>query len=126
MDMYSLNCGSTPRDIAPIPSNMTSGNSTNVCPYAILIPDFHPDLVPYATFAANRGPGDITPDTDIVMTVAANSSIDVISCYYVSSMRKFLKSLSYLLKNLEPLERCSCKEIHHGCFLICQYSISWK
>jgi len=72
--MYSLNCGKVANEIAPIPRSMISGNSTIVCPNAILIPVFHPPLMPYATLAAKRGPGDMTPETEIVMTVNANSN----------------------------------------------------
>ena len=79
MAMYSRNCGKAVNEIAPIPRSMTSGSSTIVCPHAILIPVFHPPRMPYATFAVKRGPGDMTPETEIVMTVNANSS-NVVMC----------------------------------------------
>ena len=79
IDMYSLKCGNVDNEIAPIPKRMTNGNSTTVWPYAILIPDIQPPFTPYATFAVKRGPGDITPETEMVMTVMANSSMDTIT-----------------------------------------------
>ena len=54
---------------------MTNGSSTMVWPMAILIPDLAPSLSPYAMFAANNGPGAITPEAEIPMTIMANSKI---------------------------------------------------
>ena len=88
MDTYSLNCGNAESEIAPTPSSTTRGNSTIVWPYAILKPVFHPPLMPYAIFAAKSGPGDMTPDTEIVITIAANSSKDVISEINFPNTRK--------------------------------------
>jgi len=52
----------------PTPNNNIKGNSTMVCPIAIFIPEILPSRNPYITFAANNGPGDITPDAEITMT----------------------------------------------------------
>jgi len=57
----------------PTPSRMIKGNSTTVWPYAILIPAFAPCFKPYEMFAANNGPGDITPDAEINITIPANA-----------------------------------------------------
>ena len=40
--------------------------------------DFTPSLNPYVIFAANSGPGDITPDAEIIITKTANSIIWII------------------------------------------------
>ncbi len=42
---------------------------------AICIPAFPPPRKPCAMFAANNGPGAITPDAEIRITVNANSGI---------------------------------------------------
>ena len=39
-----------------------------VWPTAIFIPEIFPSRNPYITFAANSGPGDITPDAEITIT----------------------------------------------------------
>ena len=38
-------------------------------------PDFIPSLKPYVMFAANNGPGAMTPDAEIIVTSIANSII---------------------------------------------------
>jgi len=59
----------------PIPNKITNGNSTIVCPIAILKPALAPSLNPYDMFAAKRGPGAMTPDAEITITNTANSRI---------------------------------------------------
>ena len=73
-DMIVLNSGNNSSENTPIPNRMTSGNSTIVWPIAILIPDLAPPLSPCAMFAANSGPGAITPDAEITITKTENSS----------------------------------------------------
>ncbi len=55
-------------ETSPNPRIMIKGNSTIVWPTAILIPEIFPSRSPYIRFAAKRGPGDITPDAEIIMT----------------------------------------------------------
>ena len=74
IEITVLNSGNNSRENTPIPNRITSGNSTIVCPIAILMPDFAPSLSPCAIFAANSGPGAITPDAEITITNTENSS----------------------------------------------------
>ena len=50
--------------LIPQNNNTSKGNSTNVCPIAILNPIFDPYLLPYNKFTKNNGPGDNTPDVE--------------------------------------------------------------
>ena len=72
-EIQVLNSGKTCREKTPIPNKITKGNSTIVWPTAILMPDLVPSRNPYDTFAANSGPGAITPDAEITITIIANS-----------------------------------------------------
>ena len=78
IDMIVLNSGKISKENTPIPNKITNGSSTIVCPIAILIPDLTPSLKPYVIFAVNSGPGDITPDAEIIITKTANSIIWII------------------------------------------------
>ena len=49
-----------------------------MCPIAIFIPEIFPSRNPYITFAANNGPGDITPDAEITMTNPKKPNISCI------------------------------------------------
>ena len=73
IEIDALNSGNISNDNTPNPNKITKGNSTMACPMAILIPDFAPPRNPYDTFAANNGPGAITPDAEMTITVIANS-----------------------------------------------------
>ncbi len=81
IEIIVLNSGKISNDKTPIPNKITNGNSTNECPIAILIPALVPCLNPYVMFAANNGPGDITPDAEIIMTIIANSMMLLIIFY---------------------------------------------
>ena len=72
-EMISLNSGNISSDKIPIPNKITRGNSTSEWPIAILIPALLPCFNPCVIFAANNGPGDITPDAEIIITIIANS-----------------------------------------------------
>ena len=72
-EIITLNSGKVSKENTPIPNKITKGNSTMECPTAILIPDFAPSRNPYDTLAANSGPGAITPDAEIAITIIANS-----------------------------------------------------
>ncbi len=78
MDIIVLNSGKISKENTPIPNKITNGSSTIEWPMAIFIPDFTPSLNPYVIFAANSGPGDITPDAEIIITNMANSIIWII------------------------------------------------
>ena len=75
MDIVVLNSGNNSSENAPTPKRTIRGNSTIVCPNATFMPDFVPPLMPQAIFAANSGPGDMTPEAEIMMTTSANSKI---------------------------------------------------
>ena len=74
-EINTLNSGNISKENTPIPNKITKGNSTMECPMAILIPDFVPSRNPYDTLAANSGPGVITPDAEMAITITANSKI---------------------------------------------------
>ena len=84
IEIIVLNSGKISNDKIPIPNKITNGNSTSECPIAILIPALVPCFNPYVMFAANNGPGDITPDAEIIMTIIANSMILLIIFSYIS------------------------------------------
>ena len=69
MEIIVLNSGKDSKEKTPIPNKITKGNSTIVWPIAILTPDLVPSRNPYDTFAANNGPGAITPDAEITITL---------------------------------------------------------
>jgi len=73
IDIIVLNSGNISNENTPIPSKITNGNSTIVCPTAILIPVFVYPCVPDETFVTKSGPGIITPDAEIIITRTANS-----------------------------------------------------
>ena len=75
IEIIALNSGNSSKEKTPIPNKITNGNSTIVWPTAIFKPDLVPSLNPHDTFAANRGPGTMTPDAEIPMTSNANSRI---------------------------------------------------
>lgn len=75
MEIMVLNSGKISNENAPIPNNITNGSSTIVWPIAICIPAFPPPRKPCVMFAANNGPGAITPDAEIRITVNTNSGI---------------------------------------------------
>ena len=75
MEIIVLNSGKDSKEKTPIPNKTTKGNSTIVWPMAILTPDLLPSRNPYDTFAANNGPGAMTPDAEITITIIANSKI---------------------------------------------------
>ena len=84
IEIIVLNSGKISNDKIPIPNKITNGNSTSECPIAILIPALVPCFNPYVMFAANNGPGDITPDAEIIMTIIANSMMSLIIFSYIS------------------------------------------
>jgi hypothetical protein len=73
IEIQVLNSGNISKETTPIPNKITKGNSTIVWPIAILIPDFVPSRNPYDTFAAKSGPGAITPDAEMTITITVNS-----------------------------------------------------
>ena len=75
IEIKTLNSGNVSKENTPIPNKITRGNSTMECPIAILIPDFAPSRSPYDILAANSGPGAITPDAEMTITITANSKI---------------------------------------------------
>ena len=75
IEIIVLNSGNSSKEITPTPNKMTNGNSTIVWPMAIFTPAFAPPLNPYVILAANRGPGAMTPDAEIIITNTANSII---------------------------------------------------
>ncbi len=84
IEIIILNSGKISSEKIPIPNKIINGNSTSECPIAIFIPALVPYFNPYVIFAANNGPGDITPDAEIIMTIIANSMILLIILSYVS------------------------------------------
>jgi len=75
IEIIVLNSGKISKENTPTPNKTTNGNSTIVWPTAILIPDLVPPRNPYETFAAKSGPGAMTPDAEITITIIANSRI---------------------------------------------------
>lgn len=73
IEIIVLNSGNNSSEKTPIPNKIINGNSTIVCPIASFMPDFVPSLMPHAMFAANNGPGDMTPEADIITTMRTNS-----------------------------------------------------
>lgn len=75
IEIQVLNSGKISKDKTPTPNKITKGNSTIVWPTAILMPDLVPSRNPYDTLAAKSGPGAMTPDAEIAITIIANSRI---------------------------------------------------
>ncbi len=75
IEMTILNSGKISKENTPTPNKTTNGNSTIVWPTAILMPDLVPPRNPYDTLAAKSGPGAMTPDAEIAITIIANSRI---------------------------------------------------
>ena len=73
IEIVALNSGNDSSEKTPIPNRIINGNSTIVCPIASFMPDFVPPFMPYVMFAANNGPGDMTPEADIITIMRINS-----------------------------------------------------
>ena len=91
IDMIVLNSGKISNDRTPIPNKIINGNSTIAWPVAILIPAFVPPLNPYDTFAAKSGPGAITPEAEIIITIIANSK----NCSISSNLSYFYLQIGF-------------------------------
>lgn len=113
MEIAVLNSGKISKENTPIPRKITRGNSTIVWPMAIFTPDLMPSFRPKTTFAANNGPGVITPDAEIIITdttksitwfiLSVISELDyeinlLISYLYIESLRCLDSSSVSLIK----------------------------
>lgn len=79
--IHVLNSGNIPSEIVPRPMQNTSGNSIAVCPKAILMPANWFFLIFCVMFAANNGPGEITPESDTPTTMKKNEIKSSNICY---------------------------------------------